>query len=104
MSASFGQFGFGLLGAQDNGPDYLHLYTLSTSRPIGRILSLGLEYDGSFIRARANGMFDSQWLPRVSIGAQLGPNTNLTISLLSINARGCLLLPGRNFWAAFPHI
>ncbi len=101
VSLNFGQFGFGQLGAGDNGPDYLHLYTLSTSRPIGRIFSAGLELDGSFMRARSNGMFDSQWLRRVSIGALLGPNTNLTISLRSISGRGGFSPPGLNLAAAF---
>ena len=101
LSVNFGQFGFGLLGSRDNGPDYLHLYTLSTSRPIGRMFSLGLEYDGSVIRAESNGMLDSQWLRRISIGAQLGPNTNLTVSLRSINGRGGFSPPGMNVSAAF---
>ncbi len=98
---SFGRFGYGLLGAADNGPDYVHLYSISTSRPIGRMLSLGLEYDGTFERGIASGMFDSQWLRRVSIGALLGPDENLTISLRAINGGGGFALPGSNLAAAF---
>jgi len=53
--ANFGRFGFGMLGTGDNGADYVHLYTLSPSRPIGRLLSLGLEYDGTFERGIQSG-------------------------------------------------
>lgn len=98
---SFGRFGYGLLGLADNGPDYIHLYTISTSRPIGRMLSLGLEYDGTFERGVASGMFDSQWLRRVTIGAQLGPDENFTLSLRAINGNGGFALPGRNLAAAY---
>lgn len=97
----FGRFGYGMLGDGDNGPDYVHLYTLSTSRPIGRFLSLGLEYDGTFERGIASGMFDSQWLRRVSIGAQLGHDENLTLSLRAINGNGGFALPGTDVAAAY---
>ncbi len=100
-SVNFGQFGFGSVGSSDNGPDYLHLYTLSTSRPLGRVFSLGLEYDGSFERAITTGAFDSQWLRRISLGAQLGPYENFTISLRSINGRGGFSPPGTNLAAAY---
>ena len=98
---SFGRFGYGLLGSGDNGPDYVHLYSLSTSRPLGRILSLGLEWDGTVERGIASGMHDSQWLRRVSIGAQLGPDENFTLSLRAINGNGGFALPGNNLAAAY---
>jgi hypothetical protein len=100
VSVNFGKFGFGFVGRNDNGPDYLHLYSISTSRPIG-VFSLGLEYDGSFERALTTGAFDSQWLRRISLGAQLGPDENLTISLRSINGRGGFSPPGTNLAAAY---
>ena len=100
-SASFGRFGYGMLGAGDNGPDYVHLYTISTSRPIARIFSLGLEWDGTVERGIASGMLDSQWLRRVSIGAELGPDENVTLSLRAINGNGGFALPGSNFAAAY---
>lgn len=98
---NFGQFGYGFVGPNDNGPDYLHLYSISTSRPLGRIFSLGVEYDGSFERAMTTGAFDSQWLRRISLGAQLGPYENFTISLRSINGRGGFSPPGTNLAAAY---
>ncbi len=100
-SVSYGRFGYGMLGQGDNGPDYVHLYTLSTSRPIGRMLSLGFEYDGTFERSTTSSAFDSQWLRRVSIGALLGQDSNFTISVRSINGRGGFALPGTDFAAAY---
>ncbi|MGZ3518650.1 MAG: DUF5916 domain-containing protein [Vulcanimicrobiaceae bacterium] len=79
-----------------------HLYTLSTSRPIGRLLSLGLEYDGSYQRSLATGELNSQFLRRISIGAQLGGDTNLTISLRGVNGLGGFTpQPGTNLAFAF---
>jgi hypothetical protein len=100
-SVQFGRFGHNLLGAADNGADYVHLYTLSTSRPIGRFLSLGLEYDGTVEHGIESGLLDSQWLRRVSIGAQLGQDENFTISLRAINGNGGFAVPGTNFAAAY---
>ena len=100
---AYGKFGFGFVGPNDNGPDYMHIYSLTTSRPIGRVLSLGLEYDGNFERAMTSGALDSQWLRRVSLGAQLGPYENFTISLRSINGRGGFSPPGTNLAAAYHH-
>jgi hypothetical protein len=103
FQAAYGKFGFGFVGSNDNGPDYLHLYSFTTSRPIGRVFSLGFEYDGSFERAMTTGAFDSQWLRRISLGAQLGPYENFTISLRSINGRGGFSPPGTNLAAAYHH-
>ncbi len=103
FQAAYGKFGFGSVGSNDNGPDYLHIYSFTTSRPLGRVFSLGFEYDGSFERAMTTGAFDSQWLRRISIGAQLGPYENFTISLRSINGRGGFSPPGVNLAAAYHH-
>ncbi|HET9096648.1 MAG TPA: DUF5916 domain-containing protein [Candidatus Baltobacteraceae bacterium] len=101
FATSFGRFGYGLLGPGDHGQDFVNLYSISTSRPIGRMLSLGLEYDGTRERGIASGMADSQWLRRISIGALLGPDENFTISLRAINGRGGFALPGTNLAAAY---
>lgn len=98
---AFGRFGYGLLGAGDNGPDFVHLYTVSTSRPIFKIFSLGLEFDGTVERGITSGMQGSQWLRRISFGAQLGRDENLTISLRGINGTGGFALPGTNVAAAY---
>jgi len=76
-SVSFGPF----------GGNQTRLYSLTTSRPLGR-LSLGLEYDGTVLRSRSTGALDSQWLRRVSLGAPIDADSNLSISLRSINGLG----------------
>ena len=83
------------------GNDYVHFYTLTSSRPLARVFSLGMEYDGSYERDIASGALDSQWLRRISLGAQLGTDTNVTLSLRGINGRGGFAAPGTNFAAAF---
>jgi hypothetical protein len=76
-SVSFGPF----------GTNYTQFYSLTTSRPIGRF-SLGLEYDGTYERSPASGVLDSQWLRRLSLGESLGADSNLSVSLRSINGLG----------------
>ncbi len=70
------------------GGNWLHLYTASTSRPLGSRYTLGLEYDGSYERGLTTGALDSQWLRRVSLGWNMGATSNLTLSLRSINGLG----------------
>jgi hypothetical protein len=77
LSVSLGPFG-------DNDT---RLYSLTTSRPLGH-LSLGLEYDGTVERSLTTGALGSQWLRRVSLGAPIDAESNLSISLRSINGLG----------------
>ncbi|HEY7994489.1 MAG TPA: hypothetical protein VID24_09770 [Candidatus Eremiobacteraceae bacterium] len=77
VSYSFGPF----------GENYTQIFSLTSSRPIGRY-SLGLEYDGTVERPNAGGVLDSQWLRRISVGESLGVESNLSISLRSINGLG----------------
>jgi hypothetical protein len=100
-SAGFGKFGYGLLGNGDNGADYVHLYSVSTSRPFARIFTLGFEFDGTVERGIASGMHDSQWLRRLSIGADIGPDQNFTVSLRGINGHGGFASAGTNLAAAY---
>ncbi|MHB8140849.1 MAG: DOMON domain-containing protein [Vulcanimicrobiaceae bacterium] len=84
------------------GASYIHLYTLSTSRPLGHGFSLGLAYDGSYQRSIAGGLLDSQWLRRVSLGWSLARHANLTLALRSINGGGGFAPEqGVNFAAGF---
>lgn len=91
-SVSFGNFGY---------QNYLHLYSLSTSRPLGRYLTLGAEFAGSVERNTVTGALDSQWLRRLTLGAELGPDENLTVSLRGINGAGGFAIPGVNLAAAY---
>jgi hypothetical protein len=75
-------FSFGPFGNND-----AQLFSIVTSRPLGRY-SLGLEYDGTYERAFGTGVLDSQWLRRISLGESLGAESNLSISVRSINGLG----------------
>ena len=70
------------------GDNYVHLFSIVTSRPIGRRMSLGLEYDGTYERAFSDGVLDSQWLRRVSLGYNLSSESSLSLELRDINGRG----------------
>jgi hypothetical protein len=70
------------------GNNYVHLFTISTSRPIGRRMSLGLEYDGTYQRAFSNGILDSQWLRRISVGYNISNESSLSVGLQDISGRG----------------
>jgi hypothetical protein len=70
------------------GDNYVHLFTIVTSRPLGHGFSLGLEYDGTYERAFANGELDSQWLRRVSLGYNISRDSTLSIELRDINGYG----------------
>ncbi len=100
-SVNFGRFGYGLVGANDHGADYLHLYTFSFSRPLPHNLTLGFEWDGTYERAVSTGAADAQFLRRISLGMLLGTDTNVTLSLRGINGNGGFALPGNNLAAAF---
>lgn len=71
------------------GTNDVHLFDISTSRPLGSRMTLGLEYSGTYERPLAGpGGLDSQWLRRISLGYNLGPDSSLTISLRNINGLG----------------
>ncbi len=84
------------------GDDYVHLFTLSTSRPLGRRMSLGLEYDGTYQRSFAAGTLDSQWLRRLSLGYSISSESTVTLELRDINGRGGFATQvGNNLAVAF---
>ncbi len=70
------------------GDNYVHLFTIVTSRPLTRRLSLGLEYDGTYERAFSNGQLDSQWLRRISLGYNLTNESSFSLELRDINGLG----------------
>jgi hypothetical protein len=70
------------------GDNYEHLFTISTTRPISRTMTLGLAYDGTYQRAFSNGALDSQWLRSISLGINLSTESSLTLALRDINGYG----------------
>ena len=66
----------------------VELFTITTSRPLMRGLTLGLEYDGTYERALSNGALDSQWLRRISLGYSISDESTFNIGLRDINGYG----------------
>jgi len=92
VSANWGSF----------GGNWMHYYTSTTSRPIGRKVTLGLEYDGTYERDLATGVLESQWLRRVSVGYNINATTNISIGLRGINGLGGFVtVPGNNLAFGF---
>lgn len=84
------------------GGDYVHLFTLSTARPVGRIVTLGLNYDGTYERSKITGALDSQWLRSVSLGVNLSDESTFTVALRDINGYGGFATQiGNNLAVAF---
>ena len=79
------------------GDDYVHLFTLVTSRPLGKRFSLGLEYDGTYERAFADGELDSQWMRRISLGYNVSNESSFQPRTARYQRpwRLCAVLPGR---------
>jgi Domain of unknown function (DUF5916) len=91
VSANWGNF----------GGYWEHLYTSTTSRPLGSRFTLGLEYDGTYQRNLSTGELNSQFLRRVSIGYNISPTSNFTLGLRGINGTGGFAIPGLNLAAAY---
>jgi len=70
------------------GGNDVHLFTTAYSRPIGRIATLGLAYDGTYERDPSNGELTSQWLRSISLGLNLGPESSFSVALRDINGYG----------------
>jgi hypothetical protein len=70
------------------GSNYVHLFTIVTSRPLWRNFTLGLEYDGTYERAFSDGALDSQWLRRISLGYNISSESTLSVGLRDINGYG----------------
>lgn len=84
------------------GDDYVHLFTIVTSRPLTQRVSLGLEYDGTYERAFENGVLDSQWLRRVSLGYNISAGSSFSLELRDINGYGGFATQiGNNLAVAF---
>jgi hypothetical protein len=70
------------------GDNYVHLFTIVTSRPLWRGFTLSLEYDGTYERAFSDGELDSQWLRRISLGYNINSETTVSFELRDINGYG----------------
>ncbi|HKE37005.1 MAG TPA: hypothetical protein VKB39_06215 [Candidatus Baltobacteraceae bacterium] len=84
------------------GGNYVHLFTASTARPVARIVTLGLAYDGTYERSLTTGVLDSQWLRSVSVAVNLSDESTFTVALRDINGYGGFATQiGNNLAVAF---
>jgi hypothetical protein len=84
------------------GDNYVHLFTIVTSRPLWSRFTLGLEYDGTYERAFSDGVLDSQWLRRISLGYNIGSESTFSLELRDINGYGGFATQiGNNLAVAF---
>ncbi|MBV8584409.1 MAG: hypothetical protein JO241_10460, partial [Candidatus Eremiobacteraeota bacterium] len=84
------------------GDNYVHLFNLSTSRPLGRFMTIALAYDGTYERAFSNGVLDSQWLRSVTLGYNITSQSTFTVALRNINGYGGFATQiGNNLAVAF---
>lgn len=80
------------------GATFIHQYSLSASRTLGTRLSVAAQYAGTYGRAIAGGALTSQWLRLISLGYNLGPDSNIALELRSIDGavNGVTTVPGVN--------
>ena len=90
----------GTFGEGNFSDFYLQQFNVSTSRQLNTRLSLQATYAGTHERSPAIGV-DGQLLRSVAIGESLGPDTNVTLALRSINGLGGFAVPGVNLAAGF---
>ncbi len=85
------------------GGTFLHQYSLSASRPFGSRFSAAAQYAGTYGRTIADGTLNSQWLRLISLGYNLGPDSNVALALRSINGlvNGLTTVPGVNLAVSY---
>ena len=85
------------------GGTFLHQYSLSASRPFGTRLSAAAQYAGTYGRTISDGALNSQWLRLISLGYNLGPDSNVALALRSINGlvNGLTTVPGVNLAVSY---
>jgi hypothetical protein len=85
------------------GGTYLHQYSLSASRTLGTRFSVAGQYAGTYGRTISDGTLSSQWLRLVSLGYNLGADSNVALELRAINGlvSGLTTVPGVNLAVSY---
>lgn len=83
------------------GGSYLHQYSSSLSRQVGRRLTFSINYDGT--NASSNGVLSSQWLRRFSVSDALSSDSNVSVEyrVVSGNIPFETQPPGTNLAVSF---
>jgi hypothetical protein len=90
----------------DEGPfggTFLQQYSLSGSRPLGTRMSIAAQYAGTYGRTISDGELNSQWLRLVSLGENLGPDSNIALLFQSVTGtvNGLTTVPGVNLAVSY---
>jgi hypothetical protein len=83
------------------GGSYVHQYSISHTRQLGRRLSFSITYDGTY--DSSFGELSSQWLRRVNLSEALSADSNVSLEYRVVSGNiGVVTQPaGRNFAASF---
>jgi hypothetical protein len=85
------------------GGTFLQQYSLSASRPLGSRFSIAAQYAGTYGRTISDGTLSSQWLRLISLGDNLGPDSNIALELRSVSGfvNGLTTVPGVNLAVSY---
>jgi len=85
------------------GGTFLQQYSLSASRPFGTRFSAAAQYAGTYGRTISDGALNSQWLRLISLGYNLGADSNVALEFRSINGlvNGLTTVPGVNLAVSY---
>lgn len=85
------------------GGTFLQQYSISASRPLGSRFSIATQFAGTYGRTISGGALNSQWLRLISLGDNLGPESNVALELRSItgNVNGLTTVPGVNLAVSY---
>ncbi|HLJ83537.1 MAG TPA: hypothetical protein VKT51_05135 [Candidatus Eremiobacteraceae bacterium] len=85
------------------GGTFLQQYSLSASRPLGSRFSIATQFAGTYGRTISDGTLNSQWLRLISLGDNLGPESNVALELRSITGgvNGLTTVPGVNLAVSY---
>lgn len=85
------------------GGTFLQQYSVSSSRPLGSRLSVAAQYAGTYGRTISDGVLNSQWLRLISLGENLGRDSNVALEFRAINGtvNGLTTVPGVNLAVSY---
>ena len=85
------------------GGTFLQQYSISASRPLGSRFSVATQFAGTYGRTIFGGALNSQWLRLISLGDNLGPESNVALELRSItgSVNGLTTVPGVNLAVSY---
>jgi hypothetical protein len=85
------------------GGTFLQQYSLSATRQLGRRFSIAAQFGGTEGRSISGGTRSSQWLRLISLGDNLGPDSNVALEVRSVSGtvNGLTTVPGVNLAVSY---